>query len=127
MSLFVYLPEKDNAGRKLLKSISHLECKDSLEIFFTFHGLDNRLRISSMNEDIVLLLASKQKDLDEFLANQDSFNGKRVVVIVPDLEEATISKAHRLRPRYLCSKESDFLDVAQVLERLLLIATQQPH
>lgn len=127
MSVIVYLPKMDETGKNLQHLVGELTCRDSIELFYTFHGLDHRLKSFSGNGDIVLLLASTCQDLDELICSRESFNSRQVILIVPDREKETISKGHQLRPRYLGFRDSDFSDVALVLQKMLKKASSNPH
>lgn len=127
MSLIVYLPKMDEAGKRLQCLVGELISQDSIELFYTFHGLDVKLKNFSGNRDIALLLASTRQELDELLARRVLLSSLRVVLIIPDREKETISKGHLLRPRYLSFRDGDFSDVAQVLQKLLNTASSNPH
>jgi hypothetical protein len=127
MSLFIYLSKLDDAGFRLQRIIGNLNCQDSIEIFYTFDGFEFRVKTSFGNGDIALILASTLQDLNALVANRELFYSLKVVLIVPDRRKETISKGHLFRPRYLSFRDSNFSDVAQVLQKLFKIASQTPH
>lgn len=127
MSLIVYLPKNDEAGKRLQRRVGELTCQDSIEFFYTFQGLEQRLRSPSGNEDIALLLASNLQALEGLIANRYLFASRRIILIVPDRKKETISKGHLLRPRYLSCRDSDFSDVDLVLKKMCKTVLSIPH
>ena len=49
-----------------------------------------------------------------------------VVLVLPDRKKSTIKLAHRLLPRFLSQKESDFMDLKIVLNKMY-INSQYSH
>jgi hypothetical protein len=49
------------------------------------------------------------------------FGNIKIVLILPDRNNETIVIGHKLRPRFLSYTDSDFIDVAVVLENMLKI------
>ena len=66
-----------------------------------------------------LLVASTHKELAEILSIHYLLRNMKIVLILPDKTEATISKGHSLRPRYLGYMEDDFRDVGAVLKKMV--------
>ena len=118
MDLLVYLPAGDEAGRRLQSLIGELEWPGTIEIFKTFGRLTSRLRKPTFEETIALFLVAEQRDLLDLAALEPLLNNCRVILILPDGEEKTIAMAHRLRPRFLSHRDSDFADVAAVLGKM---------
>jgi hypothetical protein len=118
MGLIVYIPQRDEPGRKLQRMIGGLTWRDSIEIIYTFKQLEFRLYHLSGNEDIALLLASTRKDLNELITTSSLLNHLRIILILPDEEKETTTKGHLLRPRFLSYKDGNFSDLALVLQKI---------
>ena len=98
--------------------VGHLIWQDSIEIFYSYKRLSLRLRNPSGNEDIALLLASTRDDLNEFVACGHLLSNLRLILILPDGKKETIAQGHLLRPRFISYGDSDFSDVALVLQKM---------
>jgi len=71
------------------------------------------------HDTIVLLRARDREELLRIVSLRDLLQGLRVILLLPDREEETISLAHRLRPRFLSNSESDFSDTMSVLQKMI--------
>ena len=127
MDLLVYIPAKDQAGRRLQNLVGHLEWQGTVEIFQTLKPLISRLMTPSGEEAIALLLAATRKDLQELINLEALFYNRRLILILPDLEEEIIAQGHRLRPRYVAFREGDFSDIALVLEKMQRAESPSPY
>jgi len=118
MGLIVYIPQMDEPGKRLQRMIGDLIWRDSIEIIYTFKGLEFRLQHPDGNEDIALLFASTPNDLNELVTSRPLLNNLRIILILPDEQKETTTKGHLLRPRFLSYKDGDFLDLALVLRKM---------
>jgi hypothetical protein len=90
-----------------------------IEIYQTINSLSRRLRQPRYDLAVAVLLASSKQDLLELLSIRHLLDDLRVILLLPDREKDTIAKGHTLRPRFLTYADSDLLDVAVVLSKML--------
>ncbi len=57
----------------------------------------------------------------DLLAIRDFLSDIRMIVVLKDQEKDTITKAHRLYPRYITYADSDFIDVGAVLTKMMFL------
>ncbi len=88
--------------------------ENGAEFYTTVGGLIRRLRKPVDIECITILVPGSREELADLVACESILNCTRIVLVVPDEEEATISLAHRLYPRVL-------LHAPNFLEALVLI------
>jgi len=50
-----------------------------------------------------------------------------VIVVIPDRKKSTIELAHLLLPRFLSQKESDFVDLQTVLNKMYYNSQYSPE
>jgi hypothetical protein len=117
MNLLVYIPGNDEPEKRLQKMLLKIVDWDNLKIFRTFQELVSGLHLSLDPTKIVLLLASTIQDLKDLLYIQDLLTPFWLILIIPDRKKATTAKGHLLRPRFLSYRDSNFLDVALVLQK----------
>lgn len=99
--------------------IESLVPKDNWEIFRTVETLSFRLRRPGYRPAIAVFLASSRKDLADILSIHDLLCDIRTILILPDREDDTVALGHALYPRFLSYIDSDFKDVAAVLEKMV--------
>lgn len=106
-------------GRRLKDHIERVVPTENLETFHDFQSLSRRLHKCLQNLAIAVLGAETREDLVRLLDLKELFADIRVILTLPDQASETIRAGHRLRPRYLSYNDSDFSDVAEVLETML--------
>ncbi len=119
MKLFLYAPDKCGSGKRLQRVIELLVSKNDREIYRTIEGLTSRLRQPRHNPPIAVLLAATRKDLSDILSLCDLLGDIRIMLVLPDRKRDTIAKGHTLRPRFITYADSDFVEIAAVLSKVL--------
>ncbi|MCP4575956.1 MAG: hypothetical protein GY846_06705 [Deltaproteobacteria bacterium] len=118
MDILLYLSKKDGVGAQLKSIIESLPFGEKLEVYNSIESLDIRLRNTLYEAAIAVLLADTKEALSRIYTIGHLLNEISIILIIPDQDEDTIRKAHTLRPRFLTYKDSNFKDVAAVLEKL---------
>ena len=62
---------------------------------------------------------TSQEELIDIIHIRELFRDIRIVLILPDREESTVAKGHRLYPRFFSYIDSDFKEIAAVLNKML--------
>lgn len=121
MKLLLYSPMTAGAGKRLQRVIGTLVPKKETEAYQTIDSLSHRLRQPSPadNAAVAVLLAATKEDLLDMLSIKDLIWNLRIILILPDTDDDTISQGHTLRPRFLTYADSDFAEVAEVLNKML--------
>ncbi len=119
MRVLFYTTTADGVAQRLQRVIEGLVPKENTEIHRTIDSLSNRLRRPRYDLAVAVLLAASREDLLELLSIRDLLDGIRIILVLPDREDGTIAKGHRLYPRFLTYSDSDLLDVAAVLSKML--------
>jgi len=108
----------DNDDGKRLYAVLKERAPIKLELYQTLESLVSRLHRPLIDLKIAVLMAPTRKALDDFVQLRDLLRDMRLLLILPDREPGTIAKGHKLRPRLLTYTDSDFSDVATVLNRI---------
>ena len=108
----------EGTGEQLRKMIENVVPNENTEIYSTIDTLGKRLRRPSYNIAIAVLLISSREELRDVLSIRHLFDNIKIVLILPDRNNETIVIGHKLRPRFLSYTDSDFIDVAVVLENM---------
>jgi hypothetical protein len=99
--------------------LSSLVPSGGLEVYRSIDELAHGLHRQYDHDTIVVLQARDRGDLVRIVSLRDLLQGVRVILLIPDREEETISLAHRLRPRFLGNSEGDLSDTMSVLRKML--------
>jgi hypothetical protein len=90
-------------------------------------SLVNELRQCSRHAALILLLIEKRSDLQTLLGVRNVLVAANVstILILPDQEKETISRGHKLYPRFLTSVEGNFSEIAAVLAKIIANRTSR--
>ena len=111
----------EGTGGQLRKMIEDVVPNENTEIYNTIDTLGQRLSRPSYNIAVAVLLISGREELRDVLSIRHLFDNIKIILILPDRKNETIVIGHKLRPRFLSYTDSDFIDVAVVLENMLKI------
>jgi hypothetical protein len=121
MNLLFYQSTNNGSGEHLREVIHTLVSEDQTEIYTMIEDLSFRLRQPMFDVDLAILLAFSKSDLLDLLLLRDLLLDVRIILILPDRKRDTISRGHSLYPRFLSYVDSDFKDVAAVLDKMMQI------
>ena len=119
MKVLFYSSDKKEAGKRFKGVIENLVPAKNREIYRTIKHLSLRLRRPTYDLGIAIILTASKEELLEILSIRDLLRHMRIILILPDRKETTISKGHTLYPRFLSYMDSDFEEVGAVLAKML--------
>ena len=119
MNVLFYGPKNDKSTQELCKVVFKRIPKNKTEKCSTLADLTRRLRQPQNDIGIALLTARTKQDLEDLVALRELLSDIRVILILPDRDHDTISKAHALYPRFLSYIDRDFDEVKAVLSKML--------
>ena len=121
MKVFLYVAEKNAVGKRLEKKIKTSINGMDLQVYRTIKTLVHKLSqpVGVGNEDIVVLLISSNKELQDLISVRHLINDVRIIIILPDMKKDTIAKGHLLRPRFLAFADKNFEMVTAVLSNMV--------
>ena len=119
MKLLLYAPDKCRSGKRLQKVIEALVSEEDREIYRTIDSLTSGLRQPRHDPPVAVLLAASREDLSDILSLRDLLGDVRIMLALPDREQDTIAKGHTLRPRFVTHADSNFVEMAAVLRKVL--------
>jgi len=119
MNLLFYRSLTDRVGAQLQRVIEGLVPKEKMEVYRTPESLSARLHQPTYDLSVAVLLAATKEDLSYLVSDKELIWNLRVILVLPDSEDDTVTKGHLLRPRFLTYADGNFLYVATVLSRML--------
>ena len=119
MNVLLYEPVVEVNNGKLHRMVENLNLECGLEIYRTIESLSHRLCRPEKKLTAAVLLTTSKQELLDILSIKDLLFNMRIILVLPDREEDTVTKGHSLRPRFLTYIDSDFGDIAAVLSKML--------
>ncbi len=119
MTLYIYSTRTNEAEERLLRIIELFIPEKELKFYRNIDDFSKQLRQPAFNPRIAVLLVSSESELQDIITIQELLEDSKIILIAPDTNPATLARGHTLRPRLLCDCNSDFVDVAAVLCRML--------
>ena len=119
MSLLVYAAKSNGVTRQLQQAIEEVVPKKKYEVCRDLKILSERLQQPMNGLKIAIVLADSDQTFADFLSLQDLLSQLKIILILPDRQTATFSKAHLLGPRFVTYADSDFEDLKAVLGKMV--------
>ena len=119
VNVIAYLKITSPLGRKLRHALGLVLPEKALVIRPTADELAVTLSKSHVRPEVVILLAASQQELGRVLGLEMLLRDRKIILILPDDSQASFARGCRLYPRFICDINSDFGDIAQVLEKMM--------
>jgi hypothetical protein len=119
MNIIYLCPKEEDSRRKVNRIIEIMIAAEKYEVFHKVNEFENYARSSLLHQHVIILQAGNMKSLQKIAALKELLFGHRVILILPDREQETIALGHSLRPRFITYQDSDFLEMASVLYKML--------
>ena len=120
MIVLVCANRTSEASKRLIDKIESLNLPYPVEIHHAINGFFHKIRKPLHGVEVAVLLASTNEELLEIYHMQGHFlENIRVILILPNSNQHTITLGHKLSPRFLSYADGDFTDVSAVLEKIV--------
>lgn len=123
MKVLYYGTTNNGAGKRLQKAIESVVSIENTEVYRDIEQLDRRLRQPICDIIISVFFAKSKAELFDLILIKKLLLDLRILLILPDGDNETITMGHTLFPRFLSYADSDFEDVKAVLRKII----QQEH
>lgn len=114
MKILCYSARKDKDEKRLLEKIRPVKT----ELWRSFDKLRDRLNIPASTGRIIVFLVRTEEEIAGISEWIELYFDLQIVLILHDQEPATLRAAHKIRPRYICTADGDFNEIAGVVQRL---------
>ena len=118
MQLLIYSDRDDKNSQRLEAAVHKIIPEGRIEHFRSLEDFRERLRKPIEPDSVAVLLASSREELRQMQLLRELLTELYVVLVLPDLTKDTIKSAHRLLPRFLSQKDSDFKDLKEVINKM---------
>ena len=119
MKVALYIPQGTNKAAELQR-LAELPVKDvSIWVCHTVESLESLLRQPAEGPGLAVLMPSSHEDLNRLIKVGWMLQSARVIVILPDRLNNTITQGHLLRPSFLTFDDCDLKEVGAVMRNIL--------
>ena len=118
MNVFLYSSKIEGKGKEIQRVMEEVFADQKLNVLRSVENVSQKLQEPWEEKPIVILLAQIKDELLDFFSIRDQLHDVRLILVLPDAEEGTISLAHRLRPNYLTYVHRDSEELKAVLEKM---------
>jgi 2-polyprenyl-3-methyl-5-hydroxy-6-metoxy-1,4-benzoquinol methylase len=118
MQLLYYSSGVDENAARLKAAVHKVIPAGRIEHFSKLDDLLARLRTIVEPDSVAVLSAPNRDELQKMQQFRKLLTEIYVILVLPDRGKGTIALAHRLLPRFLSQKDSDFADLKVVLNRM---------
>lgn len=118
VSLIVYMSYA-NCNEKMWHFIQTQSWYGQVEIFFTLDKFYQRFTKAGSSNAVTVLLLSSRQELKNLVRYAELFSDQKIILVLPDHAEETISMGHALYPRFISYADGDLRDVTSVLRKLI--------
>jgi hypothetical protein len=119
VSILFYSGRRKTVAQELKKIIELQVQSNEIEICRTIQELSLRLHQPLHNADICILLLLTEEELDGVLSLRSLLDGLRILLVLADDGKDVVSKSHKLCPRFITYVDSNLMDIATVLRKML--------
>jgi hypothetical protein len=123
MKVLYYRTTNNGDGKRLQKVIESVVSAEQTEIYKDIEELGRRLRLPTSDVSIFVFLTKNKAELFDLILIKKMLLNLRILLILPDGDNDTITMGHTLFPRFLTYTDSDFKDIEAVLKKI----TQMEH
>ncbi len=119
MKLIFYCADPNDFSAGLLDQIGSLVPAERLVVCRDFEELQSSVLKSAYDLFAAVLVVSSRNDLVDLLSIRELLTSIRVILVLPDCEQETVSRGHDLKPRFLTWPAWDSCEVIAVLRKML--------
>lgn len=120
MSVLLFLTESNNGVFEPLRAVVENSVPDGiLQISDSFTDLPDRLRAVRNGARIAVLVARNREELEELISLDYLFDDILIILVLPDLQKDTLSRAYKLYPRFITDMNGDLNTISAVIRKML--------
>ena len=115
----LFFDNKNEIGNEIQEVMGKQIKKEGIEIYRTAENLYSRFHMPKADISIMVLLADSKTVLIDLFLIRNLFFDIPIILILPDRDEETISRGHKFYPRFVSYVDSNFSELALVLNKMI--------
>ncbi len=118
-SILLYLNPRHNTDLQLKSMVETVVLKENITIVGNMDQLLHILRQPLNGIIAAIIHAGSEQELMDLTSFKDLLIRIPLILVLPDQEQATITRGHVLRPRYITYADSNLTDVRDVFKKMV--------
>jgi hypothetical protein len=127
MDILFYSTSLAGIGKSLLRIAASHVPRERIDLCRSLGEFDCRLRQPLEGCAIAILHAGDREELEAMVARRELLADFRVILVLPDNDEAATSLGHVLKPRFMVFSDGDLPDASVILGKMLLPRRNPPR
>jgi len=119
MEILFFYSMDSGSGDKLREIMEKISPVIPVYIFRDWNIFSRELMRPREGTPIAVILLSRREELLDAVSIRDIIHEYRLVLILPDREEGTVSLGHTLRPNFMTYKKGNLRELESVLKKML--------
>jgi len=117
--VFIIYKSSTRDSDKLERAVESIVPAEQVENYNSIKEVTQRLQRPMKEEVVGIFMPSSEKDLSDLLSITHLVRDIRIILVLPNRDEKTMSIGHSLRPRFLTYADGDLSDVAAVMKKMM--------
>jgi len=119
MEILFYYSQADGEGNKMLRMMEQLAGQVRVRVLRNWKIFSEELLKPHLDAAVAVVLISRREELLDAVSMRDLIHEYRLVLILPDRGEDTVSLGHSLRPNFMTYRMGDLRELEIVLKKML--------
>jgi len=119
MRILFYYSKANDIGHELLEIMEKLDDQIRIKTYRDWNIFTEDLMEPRSDDPITILLISQKEELLNAVSIRERIHEYRLMLILPDNDEETISLGHSLRPNFIAYDRGNLQDIEIVLKKML--------
>lgn len=120
--IFFIHKKSGESGRIFLKIMEKKMKNTKIEVCHSIKTFENKLKQYNtyLDKEIVVLFADNEERLNQLDIKKNILQDKKTIIVLPEKNQQTLSKAHKFFPRYFTFIDNKYDDLCDVLDKMLI-------
>lgn len=119
MEILFYYSMANGTGNELLQMMEKLTSHVRVRVFRNWKIFSEELMSPRTDSAVAVVLISQKEELLDAVSVRALIHEYRLILILPDREEQTVSLGHSLRPNFMAYKTGNLRELEIVLKKML--------
>jgi hypothetical protein len=119
IQIICYSSQQKDLSERLSFLLNSLASDVTLVVHRTLESFSSDLGKFRGGEVIAIVVAASKEELADIVSIKDLLVNRRVLLVLPDLDEETVARGHALRPRFVSHIHGNLGEVAAVLKKMI--------
>lgn len=119
MQILYYYSKANEKGYRLMEMMEKLDDQIRINTYRDWKIFAEELMAPKFDYPVMIVLISNKEELFNALSIRDRIHEYRLMLILPDDNEETVSLGHNLRPNFIAYDKGELGDIEIVLKKML--------